>query len=81
VNETDELRASADIMKAVGALRKAEKLYDAHCEHLGRGKRGHLHWDDLPLEERIQWRKVALAMDEPAPEAPPPPGKPGGNGP
>lgn len=49
---------------------RAEKLYDLHCEHLGRGKRGHPHFDDLPHEERIQWRKVATALDE-APVPPP----------
>ena len=62
-------------------MSKAEKLYDAHCEHLGRGKRGHPHFADLPHEERIWWQKVAAAMDEPVPEAPPPPDEPGGSGP
>lgn len=45
-------------------MKRAERLYDAWCEHLGRGKRGHPHFDDLPHEERIQWGKVVVALDE-----------------
>ena len=58
-------------------MSKAEKLYDAYCEHLGRGKRGHPHFDDLPHEERIQWGKVAAALDAPIP----PPDDPNTGGP
>ena len=47
----------------------AMKIYDAWCETVGGGKMGHVHWDDLPLESRIQWQRFAAAIakvEEPA---------------
>lgn len=38
-----------------------EQLYDLHCETVGGGKMGHVHWDDLPLETRIQWGRFAAS--------------------
>tara|TARA_R110000868_G_scaffold148647_5_gene370734 strand:- start:4458 stop:4661 length:204 start_codon:yes stop_codon:yes gene_type:complete len=44
-----------------------EQLYDIHCETVGGGKMGHVHWDDLPLETRIQWGRFAAKV-VPAPD-------------
>ena len=41
-----------------------EQLYDLHCETVGGGKYGHVHWDDLPLESRIQWQRFATKVSE-----------------
>lgn len=41
-----------------------EQLYDLHCETVGGGKYGHVHWDDLPLESRIQWQRFATKISE-----------------
>jgi hypothetical protein len=41
-----------------------EQLYDLHCETVGGGKYGHVHWDDLPLESRIQWQRFATKVNE-----------------
>jgi hypothetical protein len=35
-----------------------EQIYDLHCETVGGGRMGHVHWDDLPLESRIQWQRL-----------------------
>tara|TARA_R110000868_G_scaffold387731_1_gene656389 strand:- start:931 stop:1197 length:267 start_codon:yes stop_codon:yes gene_type:complete len=43
---------------------KPEQLYDLHCETVGGGKYGHVHWDDLPLESRIQWQRFATKVSE-----------------
>lgn len=40
-----------------------EQLYDAHCETVGGGRMGHVHWDDLPLESRIQWQRFAALIN------------------
>ena len=41
-----------------------EQIYDAHCETVGGGRMGHVHWDDLPLESRIQWQRFATKVSE-----------------
>ena len=46
-----------------------EQLYDIHCETVGGGKMGHVHWDDLPLETRIQWGRFGARMAPAAPAA------------
>ena len=43
---------------------KPEQLYDLYCETVGGGKYGHVHWDDLPLESRIQWQRFATKVSE-----------------
>jgi len=40
-----------------------EQLYDAHCETVGGGKLGHVHWGDLPLETRIQWQRFHRMLE------------------
>jgi hypothetical protein len=53
----------------------AQIAYDLHCRLLGKGMRGHCHFDDLPHEEKLQWQKYATAV---AAAFPPPPDKPPG---